>query len=55
TGTESETALPEDVVPEAASDGSERLPVEPVQPVQPLNMGRNLLEILRSGQPKPKV
>jgi len=56
TGTESDTALPEDVAlleePYSASEGSERLSTDPAPPVNAVDMGRSLLELLRTGAPK---
>ncbi|CAE7713353.1 ylyB [Symbiodinium sp. CCMP2592] len=56
TGTESDTALPEDVAlleePYSASEGSERLSTDAAPPVNAVDMGRSLLELLRTGAPK---
>ncbi|CAE7802430.1 ylyB [Symbiodinium sp. CCMP2456] len=53
TGTESDTALPEDVAlleePYSASEGSERLSTDTAAPVNAVDMGRSLLELLRTG------
>jgi len=49
TGTESDTNLPEENY--SASDESDRFPVEALKP----DVGRNLLELLRSGPSKPNV
>ncbi|CAL1144192.1 unnamed protein product [Cladocopium goreaui] len=55
TGTESETNLPEDTHEEpenSASDESDRLPAESMEK---LDVGRSLLELLRSGPSKPSA
>eukprot|EP00435_Cladocopium_sp_Y103_P024026 s3431_g5.t2 len=57
TGTESETNLPEDLTHEepenSASDESDRLPAK--SSIEKLDVGRSLLELLRSGPSKPSA